>query len=104
MKSFSITLNKTPYQVNVIGPMDKYGEDQKIYFSEIPLLEFKGEDNKTVSYDILQIFNAESKIKFMDKVISVEDRQRINEELIKVFPDNYLNGFRNLAKSRKSRM
>jgi hypothetical protein len=103
METFNLKLDEQNYQINVIEPMDKYGEDNKTHFSEIPLVEFKAEDGKVTRYDVADVLNTESEIiiSSSDKPVSLENRKEINDKLFEAFPGNYLKIFANLGKHRK---
>lgn len=102
MKNFKLILNEKHYNVNIIGPLDKYGENDKTHFSEIPLIEFREGYNKTITYDIRTVLNPESKLLILEgnNPLSLEDMKKIQDKLFEIFPPHYLDRFSSLPKPK----
>ncbi len=102
MKKFNLILNEKEYKVNIIGPLDKYGENDKTHFSEIPLVEFRQGNNKCMTYDIRSVLDLESPISIGtdNAPLSQEDMKKIYDKLFETFPPNYLNRFASLPKPK----
>lgn len=102
MKSFKLILNEKHYNINVIGPLDTYGENDKTHFSEIPLIEFREGNNKSKIYDIRTILNSENELPiYLDKTpLSSDDIKQIQNKLFETFPPSYLNKFASLPKPK----
>jgi hypothetical protein len=102
MKTFKLILNEKQYNVNVIGQLDTYGENDKTHFSEIPLIEFREGYNKSKTYDIRSVLNldSESIISLDNTPLSLEDIKQIQNKLFEIFPPNYLSRFASLPKPK----
>ena len=100
MKCFSVK----DYDINVIEPMDKYGEG-KMHFSEIPLVELKNLAKTSLMFNVGEFLTLDKDIVFNDgSVLAQEDIICMQEKIFKAFPDNYLNLFVSLAKNNKPKM
>jgi len=102
MKKFNLLLNQKEYQINIIGPLDQYGENDKTHFSEIPLVEFRQGYNKCVIYDIRTVLNLENELCLSaDNIpLSLDDMKKIHNKLFEIFPSNYLNMFASMPKPK----
>lgn len=102
MKNFKLIINEKQYNINIIGPLDTYGENDKTHFSEIPLIEFRAGNYKSITYDIRTVLNLESEpaISLDNHRLSSDDIKQIQDKLFEIFPPNYLNMFSSLPKPK----
>jgi hypothetical protein len=102
MKNFKLILNEKQYHINVIGPLDTYGENEKTHFSEIPLVEISEGNNKSIVYDIRSILDLESELYIGEdkKFLASDNMRKIHDFLFENFSENYLNRFASLPKPK----